>query len=153
MVDQQETRKQETDGGEAGWTFIETLVVIGIILILSASVGFTAFRYLDKAKVVAAKSQIETFALALDSYYLDCGRYPTAEQGLGALWERPSLAPVPSGWGGPYLSRKVPADPWGNAYEYSVPGKGGLPYGLRAFGADGREGGDGNDEDITSWDE
>lgn len=139
------------DDREGGWTFIETLVVIGIILILTASVGFMAFRYLEKAKNVSARSQIETFSLALDAYYLDCGRYPTAEQGLGVLWERPSTEPIPAGWNGPYLSKKVPLDPWGAAYEYIVPGQNGLPFGIRSLGADGREGGEGNDADVSSW--
>ena len=88
------TEKKLHDDPEGGWTFIETIVVIGIILILTSSVGFMAFRYLEKAKVVSARSQIETLALALDAYYLDCGRYPTAEQGLSALWEKPVLEPV-----------------------------------------------------------
>ena len=136
---------------EGGWTFIETIVVIGIILILTSSVGFMAFRYLEKAKVVSARSQIETLALALDAYYLDCGRYPTAEQGLSALWEKPSTDPVPSGWDGPYINKKIPADPWGGSYEYSVPGEGNLPFGIRSLGADGREGGEGNDADVASW--
>lgn len=139
------------DDPEGGWTFIETIVVIGIVLVLTSSVSFMAFRYLEKAKVVSARSQIETFALALDSYYLDCGRYPTAEQGLSSLWEKPAVEPVPSGWNGPYLNKRVPNDPWGGPFEYIVPGKSGLPFGLRSLGADGREGGEGNDADVQSW--
>lgn len=138
---------------EAGFTFIETLIVIGIILILTASVGFMAVRYLDKARYVAAKSQIESYSLALDAYYLDCGRYPTADQGLAALWEKPVMEPLPKGWNGPYVNKPVAADPWGNAYEYSVPGPNGLPYGVRALGADGMEGGEGNDRDASSWED
>ncbi len=138
-------------GPEAGWTFIETLIVIGIVMILTSTVGFMAVRYLDKARTVAARSQIETFAMALDSYYLDCGTYPTADQGLKSLWEKPSLAPVPKGWSGPYLSKPVPADPWGNEYAYSVPGPSGLPFGIRSLGADGREGGEGKDADVATW--
>jgi general secretion pathway protein G len=139
------------DDREGGWTFVETLVVIGIILILTASVGFMAFRYLDKAKTVAAKSQIETFSLALDGYYSDCGQYPTQEQGLAALWAKPSIEPVPEGWNGPYITKAIPVDPWGNAYEYTIPGKNGLPFGVRSFGADKTEGGTGINADISTW--
>lgn len=150
------TRKQnrnrilEHDSGEGGWTFIETLIVIGIILILTSSVGFMAVKYLDKAKSVTARSQIETFALALDAYYLDCGTYPSAEQGLNALWEKPSSSDS-DGWNGPYLGKAIPKDPWGGDYAYIVPGENGLPFGIRSFGRDGKEGGEGYDADICSW--
>lgn len=138
---------------EGGWTFIETLIVIGIILILTATVGFMAFRYLDKAKTVGARSQIEAFSLALETYRLDCGSYPDQEQGLAALWKAPSRSadPEAGGWRGPYLAKPVPADPWGGMYEYRVPGPEGLPFGIRSLGADGKEGGEGKDEDIASW--
>jgi general secretion pathway protein G len=136
-----------------GWTFMETLIVIAIVLILSSSVGYMAVQYLDKARIAAARSQIDSFCVALESYYIDCGRYPTAEQGLSALWEKPSVEPVSGKWSGPYLYRAVPLDPWGNAYEYLVPGQHNLPYGIRSLGADGREGGEKNDADISSWEE
>jgi len=136
---------------DGGWTFIETLIVIGIILILTATVGFMGFRYLDKAKTVSARSQIETFSLALEAYYLDCASYPSQDQGLSALWQKPSAEPVPPGWRGPYIGKPVPKDPWGNDYEYTVPGPNGPPFGIRSFGADGREGGEGNDQDQSSW--
>lgn len=138
-------------GEDEGWTFIETIIVIAIIMILTSSVGFVAYRYVEKAKTVAAKSQIETYALALDSYFVDCSRYPTQEQGLSALWEKPSTEPAPDSWDGPYISKPIQSDPWGKAYEYSAPGKGGLPFGIRSLGADGKEGGDGQDRDVASW--
>lgn len=136
---------------EAGFTFIETLITIGIILVLTSSVGFMAIRYLDKAKSVTAKSQIETFSLALDAYFLDCGSYPTNDQGLSALWSKPSTSPIPETWNGPYIGKAVPKDPWGNDYTYSVPGDNGLPFGICSYGRDGTDGGTGNDADITSW--
>ena len=139
------------DDGEDGWTFIETLIVIGIIMILTASVGVMAIRYLDKARTVAARSQVETYSLALDAYYLDCGKYPASEQGLNALWEKPSLEPIPRDWNGPYINKPVNKDPWGNAYEYTVPGPSGLPFGIRSFGADGTQGGEGKNGDVASW--
>jgi general secretion pathway protein G len=139
------------DGGEGGWTFIETLIVIGIIMILTATVGFMAFRYLDKAKTVSARSQIESFCLALESYCLDCGAYPAQEQNLAALWSAPSSGSPAAGWKGPYIAKPVPADPWGTPYEYRIPGPNGLSFGIRSFGADGKEGGEGIDADISSW--
>jgi len=112
-----------------------------------------AFRYIDKARVATARSQVETISLALNAYALDCMRYPTQEQGLEALWTKPSTEPVPSGWGGPYLTKKLSADPWGRAYELVVPGPNGLPFGVRSLGADSKEGGEGNDKDISSWED
>lgn len=143
--------KDPLDDPEGGWTFIETLIVIGIILILTSSVGVMAIRYLDKARTVSARSQIETYSLALDAYYLDCGKYPTTEQGLAALWEKPSLEPLPRNWNGPYVNKPINKDPWGNAYEYTVPGPGGLPFGIRSFGGDGTQGGEGKNGDVASW--
>ncbi|QQO10743.1 type II secretion system major pseudopilin GspG [Breznakiella homolactica] len=136
---------------DGGWTFMETLIVIAIVLILTSSVGFMAIQYLDKARIATARSQIDSFSIALESYYIDCGRYPTTEQGLAALWQKPSVEPSSANWSGPYMYKNVPKDPWGNDYEYLVPGQNNLPYSIRSFGADGREGGEKNDADITSW--
>lgn len=144
-------KRMDKDKGdpEGGWTFIETIIVIGIVLILTSSVGFMAFRYLDKAKTVTAKNDIQNFSLALSTYYLDCKSFPAEDQGLAALWEKPSSGA--DGWAGPYVTKKPGSDPWGNAYEYTVPGPNGLPFGIRSFGADGMEGGEGKDADVSSW--
>jgi general secretion pathway protein G len=151
-VDEDSTRAEKAAlDPEAGWTFVETLVVIGIVLILTGTVGFVAFRYLDRAKQAAARTQVETLSLALNAYLLDCETYPTEEQGLNALWQKPVIEPVPSGWQGPYVGKKIPTDPWGNEYEYQVPGPNGLPFGVRSFGADGVAGGEGNAADVASW--
>ncbi|GHT79597.1 type II secretion system protein GspG [Spirochaetia bacterium] len=136
---------------EGGWTFIETLIVIGIVLVLTSSVGFMAVKYLDRAKVVTAKSQIETFCLSLDAYFLDCGSYPSEVQGLSALWEKPHIGTVSQFWNGPYVNKPIPKDPWGNDYEYRQPGYNNTQYGIRSFGGDGMEGGVNNDADISSW--
>jgi general secretion pathway protein G len=136
---------------DEGWTFMETLIVIAIVLILTSIVGFTGIQYLDRARTAAARSQIDSFSLALESYYIDCGRYPSEEQGLQALWQRPSVEPISPLWAGPYIYRKTPNDPWGNPYEYRTPGPDRLPFSIRSLGADGREGGDGKNADITSW--
>jgi general secretion pathway protein G len=139
------------DDPEGGWTFIETIIVIGIILVLTSSVGFMAVKYLDRAKIVTARSQIETFCVSLDAYFLDCGEYPPENQGLGVLWETPDSGGVRGFWGGPYVNKPIPKDPWGNDYEYRKPGQNNTPYSIRSFGGDGLDGGDGNDADICSW--
>ena len=138
---------------EAGWTFLEVIIVMAIVLILTSSVGFVGFRYLDRARQVTARSQIASFALALQAYAIDCRQYPTQEQGLDALWTKPVLEPVPSGWAGPYVEKRIPNDPWGRSYAYTSPGPGGLPYGVRSLGSDGAEGGEGNARDVSSWEE
>jgi general secretion pathway protein G len=137
--------------GEDGWTFMETLIVIAVIMVLTASVGFMAVGSLEKARSAAARTQIDSFCVALEAYYIDCGSYPTEEQGLAALRKKPVVEPVSANWNGPYLYKDPPKDPWGNAYEYSQPGADGNPYGIRSFGADGKEGGSNADADISSW--
>ena len=104
---------QERRSTEDGWTLVEILVGIAIVLILMTSVGVVIVGNIDRARQTAARDHIKSFALALDAYLIDCGRYPTEEQGLEALVEKPLLNPVPNGWNGPYLqSLKVPLDPW-----------------------------------------
>lgn len=134
-----------------GFTFAETIVVLIIILILSAGVALSAMKYVDKAKITSAKSQIEVYKYALQSYYLDCGMYPSKEQGLNALFEKPILYPIPENWDGPYVDKEIQKDPWGHEYEYSDITTNGLPFSIISYGADGQPGGEGNDEDICSW--
>jgi general secretion pathway protein G len=134
-----------------GWTFIETLVVIAIALILTGMIGFAAIRNVEQARRVAAQTHIETYSIALNSYYFDNKRFPSTEQGLDALWEKPVSDPVPGNWNGPYLTREPDLDPWDNPYSYENPGPNGLPFAIISFGADGLPGGEGNDQDISSW--
>ncbi len=134
-----------------GFTFAETIVVLIIILILSAGVALSAMKYVDKAKITAARSQIEVYKYALQSYYLDCGMYPTQDQGLPALFEKPVLYPIPENWGGPYVDKQIQKDPWGKNYIYSDTTTNGLPFSIVSYGADGQPGGEGNSEDICSW--
>jgi general secretion pathway protein G len=138
-------------GEQDGFTIMETIIVLMIILILSASVGFVYFRYVGSAKSVAAKTQIETFKLALAQYYLDVGSYPSESEGLAALREKPSSETAAKKWNGPYLEKKVPKDPWGNEYVYKNPGPDGGEFGIASWGADGLEGGAGKDKDIATW--
>ena len=138
---------------QSGWTFIETLIVISIILILTGTVGFMAVGYVEKARVVAAKSQIENLSMAMDSYFIDNMQYPSEEQGLEALWTKPVLEPLPKNWDGPYVKKNILKDPWGNPYEYTVPGPNRLPYSIRSFGKGGNRGGEKTAADITSWED
>lgn len=136
---------------EDGFTFIETIVVITIILILSAGIGLSAMGFIDRAKEASAKNQIATYKIALQSYYLDCGAFPSTEQDLISLWIKPVLSPVPDGWNGPYIDQEIGKDPWGADFHYYAPGENGLPYSIISFGADKKKGGEGLDEDIISW--
>lgn len=135
-----------------GFTLIELLVVIAIIATLAAVVAPAIFRNVGDAKAEAAKSQIEIFALALDSYRLDNDTYPTTEQGLQALRALPTTGEPPRNWRGPYLRKEVPLDPWGRAYVYVAPGQvNPTAYDLYTLGRDGKPGGEGEDADFTSW--
>jgi len=134
-----------------GFTFLETLIVLAITVILSAGIGVSALQQIERAKRASARSQIETLRICLQSYYLDCNDYPAEEQGLDALFEKPVLYPVPENWAGPYTERKIPADPWGHPYVYRKPGKYNLPYTISSYGADGKEGGNENEKDVNSW--
>lgn len=134
-----------------GWTFIEVMIGVGIVMMLTAGVGIVAMKQYDGAKVTAAKSQIGSFVLALEIYRQDCDRYPTNEQGLEALWEKPVLSPVSENWNGAYIGKKLPLDPWKREYIYKVPGENGLPYTITSLGADGVPGGEGTDKDIHSY--
>jgi general secretion pathway protein G len=132
---------------EKGFTLIEILVVVIIIGLLAALVGPKLFGKVGIAKQSAAKAQIELFGTALDTFRLDVGRYPTAEEGLKALREKPSGV---EGWQGPYLPKEIPVDPWGTPYVYKSPGEHG-DYDLISYGLDKVEGGEGENQDIVSW--
>jgi general secretion pathway protein G len=135
----------------SGFTLIEVLVVIVVIAILATLVAPNIFKNVGAAKSATARSQIEMFGSALDAYRLDNGAYPTTQQGLIALWEKPSIDP-PAGWRSPYLRKAVPLDPWGRPYVYRFPGQQNPSgYDLLTYGADGKPGGDGDDADILSW--
>ena len=135
----------------SGFTLIEILVVIVVIAILATLVAPNIFQHVGAAKDATAKSQIEMLGAALDAYRLDNGRYPSTEQGLNALWEKPTIDP-PANWRQPYLRKPVPMDPWGRAYIYLFPGQVNVQgYDLLSYGADGKAGGEGEDADITSW--
>src|SRR5262249_15778844 len=130
--------KRPAHFAERGFTLVEMLVVITIIGLIMALVGPRVLNYLSDSRVKTAKIQIQSFASALDLFYLDAGRYPTSSEGLDAL-----VRPVAGlgAWNGPYLKGgTVPNDPWGNRYVYKLPGERSA-YEIRSLGSDGQEGG------------
>ncbi|MCK5188540.1 MAG: type II secretion system major pseudopilin GspG [Methylococcales bacterium] len=132
----------------SGFTLLELLVVLGIIALLAGIVGPQVMKHMGAAKTKAARVQIEDLSAALDMYKLDVGKYPTTEQGLVALVESPSDS---KRWNGPYLRKtKVPQDPWIQDYHFASPGQHGK-FDLYSYGADEKEGGEGEDQDINSW--
>lgn len=133
--------------GEKGFTLIEMLIVMVILGLLAALVGPRMFGKVGKSKQKAAKAQIALFETALDTYRLDTSRYPTTDQGLQALRVKPSGV---ERWDGPYLPKDIPLDPWGHSYKYQSPGEHG-DYDIISLGADGAEGGEGEDADVVSW--
>jgi general secretion pathway protein G len=133
---------------QRGFTLIELLVVLVILGLLASLAGPKVMNYLGGAKSDSTKLQVEEFGASLDLFKLETGRYPTTQEGLQALVQAP---PGVSGWNGPYLKKKlVPKDPWGNDYRYASPGQHGN-YDLYSLGADNKEGGDGENKDLTSW--
>lgn len=133
-----------------GFTLIELMIAVVIIGILAAIIAPNVIGRLHDAKVSAAKQDVATLVQSLTMYKLDNGRFPTAEQGLKALVEKPVAVPVPNNWrGGGYIAR-LPNDPWGNPYQFSNPGLHG-EIDVFSFGADGKTSGDGENADIGSW--
>lgn len=132
---------------QRGFTLLELLVVMVIIGLLAAYVGPKYFSQIGKSEVKTAKAQIVALEKALDQYRLETGHYPSTDQGLNALVVKPGNEPK---WDGPYLSKAVPNDPWGNPYVYKSPGDHG-DVDVISYGRDGRPGGEGQDADITNW--
>jgi len=128
-----------------GFTLLELLVVVAIIGLLVAYVGPRYVSQIGKSETAAARAQIDALAKALDTFRLDTGHYPSSAQGLAALRIRPAGE---SRWNGPYLQKDVPADPWGKAYVYRVPGAK-SDYDLLSYGRDGAPGGNGENADIV----
>lgn len=134
-----------------GFTLIEIMVVIVILGVLAALVVPKVMSRPDEARAVAAKQDVASIQQALALYKLDNMRYPTTEQGLIALVQKPTTAPVPNNWKlGGYLD-KLPKDPWGNPYQYLSPGVR-SEIDIFSFGADGQSGGQGVDADVGNWD-
>jgi len=134
---------------QQGFSFIEVMVVIIILGLLSSIVGVYLFDAAEKAKVDATKTQIRGLETALDLYRLHNSRYPTSEQGLRALLKKPELGVIPKNWNGPYLrGNNLPRDGWGNKYNYIS--SNGRNFEIISLGADGIDGGTDLDADINS---
>jgi general secretion pathway protein G len=134
--------------GERGMTLIEILVVLTLIGVVLGIVGSNYLGKSEQAKAKAAKIEIEQISQALDLFKLELGRYPTTQEGLQALVAAP---PGLANWAGPYWKKSTtPKDPWSHEYKYAAPGTHGA-YDIISLGADGVEGGEGANKDVTNW--
>ncbi len=142
-------RSEPSRRARGGFTLVEILVVMVILGMLFGLVGPRVIDYLSRAKSGVARIQLENLATALDLYRLDVGRYPSQEEGLGALVAEPAGV---KRWNGPYLKdRAVPLDPWDRDYIYAIPGTHDGSFDLSSLGSDGAEGGDEEAADVTNW--
>ena len=134
----------------SGFTLMEIMLVVVIIAILAGFVIPNAVRQLPGVKIDRAKADIVNIGTVIDLYYMHNGNYPTTDQGLLALIEKPTSTPIPKDWRGPYLKKKqVPVDPWGNEYKYKCPGDHNPEeYDVWTMGGDGQ---DASEDDIGNW--
>jgi general secretion pathway protein G len=133
---------------QRGFTLLELLVVMAIIGMLASYVGPKYFSQLGQSEHKVARAQVEALARALDTYRLDVGRYPNNAEGLASLVKRPASAGTR--WNGPYLSKTVPLDPWGQPYRYRNPGTQGREIDVGSLGSDTQPGGAGPAADISN---
>jgi len=134
--------------GRAGFTLLEMLVVLVIIGLLAGLVGPRLFGKVDESKQKTAQAQIRMIRGALKTMRLDIGRFPNESEGLSYLYNKPEDPDLRERWQGPYLDEPVPNDPWGNPYQYALPGPEGQPFALYSLGADGQRGGEGVNRDL-----
>jgi general secretion pathway protein G len=140
-----EKRRRAT--GQSGFTLMELLVVLAILGLLMSLVGPRVLNQLGGAKTKTAAIQIKDLEQALEMYKLDVGRFPSTEQGLESLVNKPAGV---VGWNGPYLKSDVPLDPWNRAYNYKFPGERG-ELDIYSYGQNGSPGGEGEDADVGNW--
>ena len=133
-----------TNKKQIGFTLIELLIVMAILALLAGVVGPSLWNKLGGAKRDVTATQIKNIEVALDSYRLDMGKYPEV------LDELVKDSTGKSRWTGPYI-KSIPVDPWGEKYQYQIPGKNNKDYDLSSYGADGQEGGDDENRDVTNW--
>lgn len=133
---------------QRGFTLLELMVVLLILALLASIAAPRVTKYLRKAKSQTASIQINALAAAVDSFHLDLGRFPSNEEGLKALVDRPANA---TNWDGPYVTKRDSlTDPWGTQYLYKIPGRS-TEYDLYTLGSDHKEGGEGDAQDIGNW--
>lgn len=130
-----------------GFTLLELLVVLLVLGLLASFVAPRYFSQVGKSEAGVARAQIQSLGRAIDQYRLDVGRFPTNEQGLAALYERPAGE---TRWNGPYLRDRPPTDPWGRPYRYRWPGPAGKDYEITSLGKDGVPGGQGENADLSN---
>lgn len=146
IVSVDQKRRLRSERSRAGFTMIELLLVLAILAILAAIVIPKLAGRSEQARVTAAQTEISNLETALDSYEVDTGSYPDSSMGLQALMVKPANV---DNWRGPYMTKDIPADPWGHPYVYEYPGKHVEGrYDLYSWGPDGRAG---TDDDITNW--
>ena len=143
-------RSQGQKRSDLGFTLIEVMVVIAIIGIMATLIVPQIMSKPDEARVIAAKQDVSSIVQALKLYRLDTGRYPTTEQGLAALVNKPSGEPIPRNWKANGYIDRLPKDPWGFAYQYLNPGVH-SEIDVFSLGADNKPGGSGFDADIGNW--
>ena len=136
--------KKMHDGRQRGFTLVELLLVLVILALIAGLVLPGIIGKAESAKAQAASSQISRISMSVESFYLDTGRTPTT---LDEVVNEPSGV---TGWNGPYIKNSLLKDPWGREYKYRTPGEHG-DFDIQSFGADGQQGGDKNNADITSW--
>lgn len=140
--------RSEAERRQGGFTLVELLVVMTILVLLAGIVAPRVIGYVSTSKVKATTVQIESLTTALELFRLDAGRYPTTDEGLVALVRNPANG---LSWQGPYLrSKSVPNDPWGAPFHYRYPGQNSA-FDIYSFGADGKQGGEGENQDIVNW--
>jgi len=133
--------------GEQGFTLVELLVVLVILVLLASIIGPRVIGYLGSSRAKTAHIQIESLVTAMELFHIDVGRYPTSTEGLTALVKSPGNIP---GWNGPYLTKGgVPQDPWGRPYLYQA-GQNGTSFEIKTLGADGKEGGTDENADVSN---
>jgi general secretion pathway protein G len=141
-------QRKRRQAGQSGVTLIEMMVVVTIIALFAALVLPKMLQQADRGKITRAHADINGYSTALGSYKLDTGTFPTTEQGLKALRDKPEGV---ENWQGPYLQKEVSNDPWQHPYLYHYPGEHGDEPDIISYGADGQPGGDGINADIVSW--
>ena len=140
--------------GASAFSLVQLLIVIVVVVILAGVAAPRLLKQQEKGRRTQATNDIDELGLALDMYANHNGTYPSTEQGLKALWEKPIIPPIPGNWQGPYLPKPILVDPWGNDYVYIYPGRNNEhDYDLIAYGRDGMSGGKDDNEDIVNWTE